>query len=117
MRTIIATIPITIPNLVISRVSSRFVEIAIAFGGVEMGSSMAQDEARPMAIAPIIKLYPAISVFKPMLIPIGTSSAAVTVLERKFDIISARNAIEKMSRSAVNRFQSIKEIKNLANPV
>ena len=87
--------PMTIPTLVISLVSTIPVALAMAFGGVEMGNSMAMEAQQAMKI--IMALVPPMARNWALLaasgsamplattIRMGMRRAAVALLEMKLD--------------------------------
>ena len=80
--------PMMIPMRAISRCATRFVAYASAFGGVEMGSTMALLDAMATPMR-IVDVPPIALRFSPIAVltttSIGMSRAAVAELEMKFE--------------------------------
>ena len=84
----IATMPMMEPAIIMSLVSTTPVLTAMAFGGVEMGRTIAKLVLSAM-IKPIINVQAGPPTIPDVarVIPRGISREAVTVLDKKFDII------------------------------
>src|SRR6056297_686067 len=93
MTNTIATIPIIEPETIMSLVSTTPVLTAIALGGVEIGRTIAKLVLRAM-IKPMINVPagPPTTPDVASVIPKGISNEAVTVLDKKFDIIMETTA-------------------------
>ena len=80
--------PTTRPVLAMSFCSTRFVAYARALGGVEMGSTIALDEAMatPMSTVEVPPIAPSVScIAEHTTTRIGISKAAVAELEMKLE--------------------------------